>query len=123
MRFGKNERNLGFLLLVVVVFWVGMEVGKKNIREGLADAASCKNWSCDIEGQLCPSTKPGSEGKNWCCKDGQWGGTNHVAGNCAHMTECANNGCLIGGWCYGYDNTPAMKNNCPRCAKCMPFHG
>ena len=39
-------------------------MNKKNIE----NAKSCKGFSCDIEGQICPKGAPGASGLNYLCQ-------------------------------------------------------
>ena len=45
----------------------------------VADAESCKGWTCSTNGQFCPPDRSGSSGSStgFCCRDGKW-----VAGAC-----------------------------------------
>jgi hypothetical protein len=38
----------------------------------IPDADSCRGFDCTIEGQKCPSGKPGAGTKNWICKNKKW---------------------------------------------------
>ena len=41
---------------------------------GIADATSCRGWTCSLHGQYCPPGVPGSGsgGPGYCCRSGTW---------------------------------------------------
>ena len=59
---------------------------------GIEEAASCKGWACDIEGQVCPEGVPGASDASYMCTNSKWvamSASDHAQGGDDEMDRTA----------------------------------